>query len=75
MPRVLVVDDDPVCQLADLRSPRPRDELAEARDWQRQLERCTGTLAAGHGQSAAVRHLGRLTGDMIRDLAGDEGAS
>jgi hypothetical protein len=66
---------DPVCQVADLRSPRPGDELTEARDWQRQLERCTRTLAAGNGQSAAVRHLERLTGDMIRDLAGDEGAS
>jgi hypothetical protein len=66
---------EPACQLADLRSPPPGDDLNEARDRQRELERCPGQLPADHNQPAAVRHLGRLTADMIRELAGDEGAS
>jgi uncharacterized membrane protein YccC len=66
---------DPVGQLADLRSPRPEHDLTEARDRQRQLERGTEQLPADSDRSAAVRHLTRLTGDMIRELAGDGAAS
>jgi len=58
---------EPVSQLADLRSPGPGPELTAARDQQRELER----QASDHG-SAAERQLARLTGDMIRELAGDD---
>jgi uncharacterized membrane protein YccC len=61
---------DPIRQLADLRSPRPAHELTEARDQQRQLE-CQPGRPRGDDHSAAVRHLTHLTGDMIRELAGE----
>jgi uncharacterized membrane protein YgaE (UPF0421/DUF939 family) len=66
---------DPVCQLADLRSPRPEHELARACDRQRQLECRAGQLPADNDRSAAVRQLVRLTGDMIRELASDSAPS
>ncbi len=62
---------EPVRQLADLRSPRPARELTEARDRQRQLAGRPGQPPARDNQSAAARHLARLTGDMIRELTGD----
>jgi uncharacterized membrane protein YccC len=64
---------DPVCQLADQRSPRPEQDLDEARDRQRELEDQAGQLPADGDRAAALRHLIRLTGDMIRELAGDAG--
>jgi uncharacterized membrane protein YccC len=64
---------DPVRQLADLRSARPAHELTGARHQQRQLERRPGHPSADD-RSMAVRHLTRLTGDMIRELAGDPAA-
>ena len=66
---------EPVRQLTDLRSPRPGRELTEARDHQRQLAGRPGPPAARDNQSAAARHLTRLTGDMIRELTGDGAAS
>lgn len=66
---------DPVCQLADLRAPWPEHQLTDARDRQRQLECLVGRLPAGNDPSAAVRHLVRLAGDMIQELAGDSPAS
>jgi uncharacterized membrane protein YccC len=66
---------DPVCQLADLRSARPDRELTEACDRQRQLESRTGQPPADNDRSAAVRHLIRLTSDMIRELASHGAAS
>jgi Fusaric acid resistance protein-like len=62
---------DPVCQLADLRAPWPEHHLADARDRQRQLECLVGKLPADNDRSVAVRHLVRLTADMIQELAGD----
>jgi uncharacterized membrane protein YccC len=64
---------EPVRQLADLRSPRPAHELTEARHQQRQLE-CRPGQPAADDRPMAVRHLTRLTGDMIRELAGDTAA-
>lgn len=49
------------------------DELTQARDRQRQLERRAGQLSADSAQRAAARLLARLTGDMIQELAGDAG--
>ena len=60
---------DLVCELADLGSPRAEQDLIEARSHQRQLEDRAGQL------SADVRHLVRLTSDMIGELAGDTAAS
>lgn len=62
---------DPVCQLADLRAPWPEHHLAGACGRQRQLECLVGQLPADNDRSVAVRHLVRLTGDMIQELAGD----
>ena len=64
----------PVRQLADLRSPRPCDELTEARSCQRRLERQATRLPGHSDQSSAVHHLTRLTCDIIRELAGDQPA-
>jgi uncharacterized membrane protein YccC len=72
---VLLALTDPICQLADQRSPRPKHELNEARDRQRQLEGEAGQLPPDGDRSAALRHLTRLTGEMIRELAGDAGRS
>jgi uncharacterized membrane protein YgaE (UPF0421/DUF939 family) len=65
---------DPVGRLADLRSPRPERELTKACDRQRQLERGVRQLPADSNWPAAAHHLTRLTGDMIRELAGDAGS-
>jgi uncharacterized membrane protein YccC len=72
--RVLRALAEPVSQLADLRTPRPAHELTEARDHQRQLAGRPGQPHARDDQSAAARHLARLTGDMIRELTGDGAA-
>jgi uncharacterized membrane protein YccC len=64
----------PVRQLADLRSPRPCDELTEARGCQRRLERQAARLPGHSDQSSEVHHLTRLTRDIIRELAGDQPA-
>ena len=65
---------DPVRQLADLRSPRPCDELTEARSCQRRLERQAAQLPGHSDQSSAIHHLTRLTCDITRELAGDQAA-
>jgi hypothetical protein len=66
---------DPVCQLADLRSPRPEHELAGACDRQRRLECQLSPRHADNDWSVTVRQLVRLTGDMIEELASDGTAS
>jgi hypothetical protein len=66
---------DPVCQLADLRSPWPEHHLTVACGRQRQLECLVDRLPAGDDKSAAVYHLARLTADMLEELAGESAGS
>jgi fusaric acid resistance family protein len=59
----------PVRQLADLRTSRPREALAAARDCQRQLER-QATRLPDHSEAKSVaQHLVRLTGGMLGEIA------
>jgi hypothetical protein len=73
--QVLQALADPVCQLANLRSPWPDHALNGASDRQRRLESSARQLPAGADGSAAVHHLVQLSGDMLRELAGDSAAS
>jgi uncharacterized membrane protein YccC len=65
---------DPVRQLADLRTSRPRATLAAARDCQRHLERQAARLPDHSDAKIAARHLVRMTGDVLREVAEHHGA-
>jgi len=65
---------DPVRQLADLRTSRPRATLAAARDCQRQLESQAARRPAHSDAKSAARHLVRLSGDILGEVAEHHGA-
>jgi len=60
---------DPVRQLADLRTSRPRATLAAARDCQRQLERQAARRPDHSDAKSTARHLVRLSGDILGEVA------
>jgi len=64
---------DPVRQLADLRTSRPRAILAAARDCQRQLERRAARRPDHSDAKSAARHLVRLSGDILSEIAEHHG--
>ena len=64
---------DPVRQLADLRTSRPRTILAAARDCQRQLERRAARRPDHSDAKSAARHLVRLSGDILGEIAEHHG--
>jgi len=65
---------DPVRQLADLRTSRPRATLAAARDCQRQLESQAARRPDHSDVKSAARHLVRLSGDILGEVAEHHGA-
>ena len=65
---------DPVRQLADLRTSRPRATLAAARDCQRQLESQAARRPDHSDAKSAARHLVRLSGDILGEVAEHHGA-
>jgi uncharacterized membrane protein YccC len=65
---------DPVRQLADLRTSRPRATLAAARDCQRQLERQAARRPDHSDAKSTARHLVRLSGDILGEVAEHHGA-
>jgi len=60
---------DPVRQLADLRTARPQETLAAARDCQRQLEHQVARRPDYSDAKSAARHLVRLTGGILGEIA------
>src|SRR5690348_353648 len=65
---------DPVRQLADLRTSRPRATLAAARDCQRHLESQAARRLDHSDAKSAARHLVRLSSDILREVAEHHGA-
>jgi uncharacterized membrane protein YccC len=65
---------DPVRQLADLRTSRPGTRLAAARDCQRHLEYQAAQRPDHSDAGRAARHLVRMTGDILREVAEHHGA-
>src|SRR6185437_12392160 len=65
---------DPVRQLADLRTSRPWATLAAARDCQRQLESQAARRPDHSDAKSAARHLVRLSGDILGEVAEHHGA-
>ncbi len=65
---------DPVRQLADLRTSRPRATLAAARECQRHLEHRAAQRPDHSDSARAAQHLVRMTGDMLREVAEHHGA-
>ncbi|MGH3406824.1 MAG: FUSC family protein [Streptosporangiaceae bacterium] len=64
---------DPVRQLADLRSSRPRAGLDAPSGGQRQLEREAAQLPDHSDARGAAAHLARLTGEMLSEIAEHQG--
>jgi len=60
---------DPVRQLADLRTARPQETLAAARDCQRQLEHRAARRPDHSDAKSAARHLVRLSGGILGEIA------
>jgi uncharacterized membrane protein YccC len=60
---------DPVRQLADLRTVRPQETLAAARDCQRQLEHQAARRPDYSDAKSAARHLVRLSGGILGEVA------
>jgi len=60
---------DPVRQLADLRTARPQETLAAARDCQRRLEHRAARRPAHSDAKSAARHLVRLSGGILGEIA------
>jgi hypothetical protein len=60
---------DPVRQLADMRTSRPQETLAAARECQRQLKYQAGRLPDHSDTKTATRHLVRLTGGILAEIA------
>lgn len=59
---------DPGRQLADLRTARPQETLAAARDCQRQLERQAARRPDYSDARSTARHLVRLTGGILDEI-------
>jgi uncharacterized membrane protein YccC len=64
---------DPVRQLADLRSARPRAGLAGPSGCQRHLEREAAQLPEHSDARSAAQHLARLTREMLSEIAEHHG--